>query len=176
MKKYFANINTAEELKKAYKEYCLNLHPDKGGNAADFIAMRAEYKTAAERIARKEVRAQEYRRTNDSDQAGAERQRTFEEILKEFTALADVVADLAGLEGITLEICGSWLWITGQTFLQKDAIKAAGCFYSSKKKAWYWKPFDGFFKKRGNLSLNEIRDKYGSIKVDTNIYRLAACH
>ena len=93
MKKYFANINTAEELKKAYKEYCLNLHPDKGGNAADFIAMRAEYKTAAERIARMEVRAQEYRRTNDSDQAGAERQRTFEEILKEFTALADVVAD-----------------------------------------------------------------------------------
>ena len=40
MKKYFANIHTTDALKKPYKELCLKLHPDKGGNAADFIAMK----------------------------------------------------------------------------------------------------------------------------------------
>ena len=43
MKKYFANITTAQELKKAYKRLCLKLHPDKGGDPAEFKAMQAEY-------------------------------------------------------------------------------------------------------------------------------------
>ena len=51
MKKYFENIHTTDALKKAYKELCLKLHPDKGGNAADFIAMKDEYKEAAKRVA-----------------------------------------------------------------------------------------------------------------------------
>lgn len=47
MKKYFANITTAQELKKAYKRLCLQLHPDKGGDPAEFKAMQAEYEEAA---------------------------------------------------------------------------------------------------------------------------------
>ena len=55
MSKYFANIHTTDALKKAYKELCLKLHPDKGGNAADFIAMKDEYKEAAKRVAWEEA-------------------------------------------------------------------------------------------------------------------------
>ena len=55
MSKYFANIHTTDALKKAYKELCLKLHPDKGGDAADFIAMKDEYKAAAKRVAWEEA-------------------------------------------------------------------------------------------------------------------------
>lgn len=55
MKKYFEHITTAQELKKAYKRLCLKLHPDKGGDPAEFKAMQAEYEEAAQRIARGEA-------------------------------------------------------------------------------------------------------------------------
>ena len=45
--KYFVNINTAEELKKRFRELSITLHPDRGGNAEDFVAMLAEYEEAA---------------------------------------------------------------------------------------------------------------------------------
>ena len=41
--KYFVNINSFEELKKAFREYTVKLHPDKGGDATEFAAMMAEY-------------------------------------------------------------------------------------------------------------------------------------
>ena len=48
--KYFNNIHTAEELKKAFREYTVKLHPDKGGNAEEFAAMLAEYEEAAKNL------------------------------------------------------------------------------------------------------------------------------
>jgi len=41
--KYFANINNAEELRKAYRQHVINMHPDRGGNEEEFKAMQAEF-------------------------------------------------------------------------------------------------------------------------------------
>lgn len=43
MTTYFQNIQTEEELTSKYKELVKILHPDKGGNLADFQEMQAEY-------------------------------------------------------------------------------------------------------------------------------------
>ena len=43
--KYFVNINSFEDLKKAFREYTVKLHPDKGGDATEFATMMAEYET-----------------------------------------------------------------------------------------------------------------------------------
>lgn len=45
--KYFKDITTPEELKKAFRAYCVTMHPDKGGNAEDFKAMLNEYEQVA---------------------------------------------------------------------------------------------------------------------------------
>ena len=45
--KYFKNISTPEELKKQFRQYCITMHPDKGGDAAEFAHMFAEYRQAA---------------------------------------------------------------------------------------------------------------------------------
>lgn len=41
--KYFININTSEELRKAYRALCLTMHPDRGGNEEEFKAMQNEF-------------------------------------------------------------------------------------------------------------------------------------
>lgn len=48
--KYFNNITSKEELKKKFREYCVTMHPDKGGNAEEFKKMVAEYETACKNI------------------------------------------------------------------------------------------------------------------------------
>lgn len=45
--RYFVNINNPEELKKAFRAYCVTMHPDKGGDAEEFKAMFNEYEQAA---------------------------------------------------------------------------------------------------------------------------------
>lgn len=45
--KYFNNITTAEELKNKFRNYCVSMHPDKGGNPEEFKAMLAEYEEAS---------------------------------------------------------------------------------------------------------------------------------
>ena len=45
--KYFNNITTAEELKKQFRNYCVTMHPDKGGDPEEFKTMLAEYEEAA---------------------------------------------------------------------------------------------------------------------------------
>lgn len=128
MKKYFANIKTAEELKKAYKRLCLQLHPDKGGNVAEFKAMQAEYEEAAQRIAHGEA-AGNYQHNKKQDGT----YKTAEEILREQQEFAEVLEKLIGLEGLDLEICGNWLWIGGNTYQHKDIIKAVGAKWANKK-------------------------------------------
>lgn len=102
MKKYFENITTAQELKKAYKRLCLQLHPDKGGDPTEFKAMQAEYEEAAQRIARGEA-AGNYQHNKKKDGT----YKTAEEILREQQEFAEVLEKLIGLEGLDLEICGS---------------------------------------------------------------------
>ena len=45
--KYFNNIITAEELKEKFRNYCITMHPDKGGDPEEFKTMLAEYEEAA---------------------------------------------------------------------------------------------------------------------------------
>lgn len=42
-----SEITTAEELKKAYRALCQQMHPDHGGKTEDFQTMKAEYEAAA---------------------------------------------------------------------------------------------------------------------------------
>ena len=66
------------------------------------------------------------------------------------------------LDGLELEVCGDWIWISGNTFQNKTAIKEAGCRWASKKKLWYWRPADYVKKTRKTLDMDQIRNLHGS--------------
>ena len=77
--------------------------------------------------------------------------------------LESVLNELLHMEGVIFEVMGNWIWISGDTKKHKDAIKALGCKWASKKKQWFYRPEE--YKSRANrseMSIEEIREKYGT--------------
>lgn len=70
---------------------------------------------------------------------------------------------IIGLDGLIVEVCGVWAWVTGNTQAHKDTLKQAGFKWSSPKLAWYFRPPEA--KKsysRGGTPLEVIRERYSS--------------
>lgn len=144
---YFNNITSLDELKKAYRRLAMIHHPDVGGDLETMKAINAEHDTLFEQLKRKH-----------NTEADENHQTT--ETAEEFR---DIIAVLIRLSGLEIELCGSWLWIGGNTREHKEELKAAGCRWSSNKKLWYWHhPEQGRKWHRGNRTMGEIRTKYGS--------------
>ena len=61
-KRFFADNLTTDELKKAYRKLCKELHPDNGGNEDEFKKMQAEYAERTKGGAREQARKARARR------------------------------------------------------------------------------------------------------------------
>lgn len=132
-------------VKAAFRKAAQKYHPDKGGSTEMMQAVNAAY---------------------------AELQKHYGETIAEFGAdagyagrLNDAINAIIHLDGLNIEVCGLWVWVSGDTRTHKDAIKAAGYFWASKKFMWYFRPADQAGG-RGK-SMDEIRGKYGSVSVPT---------
>ena len=145
---YFAHCADLSDLKREYHRLVMIHHPDVGGDTATMQAINAEYEIRFEAL------KSEHNAANDADHQTTEMPNEFIEII---TALLH-------LSGLRVELCGSWIWITGETLTHKDKLKSLGCRWSPKKVAWSWhhaEPNARFY--RGRRTMNEIRQKYGSI-------------
>lgn len=153
MKKFFDGIKTKKELVKAFRLLAKRLHPDAGGDAEGFKAMKAEFDRLLKILPDDSVEAQE---------------KATEGLKRDIPAdLAIVLEKVIHLGGIEIEICGSWIWVSGNTYPVKDQIKAAGFKFSNNKKMWYWHA--GEYHRRGRkMSIEEIRELHGSQEVKTS--------
>jgi hypothetical protein len=147
---YFTKCATLEELKKQYRELCRAHHPDLGGNEETMKLINIEY----ERLVRSGAYAEEMSRTGSDEDIEA----AFREVLEKLTVLS----------GLVLEICGSWLWVTGNTYQHKESLKSNGFKFASKKLAWFWRPDEAKSRNRKPLSLEEIRERHGSKVIHSN--------
>lgn len=117
--KYFNNITTAEELKKQFRAYCVNMHPDKGGDPEEFKQMMAEYNGIIKNFEQAKKRAEEEeearqaaeearQRAEEARKAAEERKRKEEEeARKAAEALREVIAKWSG-KLKTVTPAGSW--------------------------------------------------------------------
>ena len=145
--KYFAACTTLDELKKEYRRLAMIHHPDHGGDTATMQAINGEYSEA-------------FARLKNQHNAAADEAHQTTETPEEFIT---IISQLLRFPGLIVELCGSWLWITGETYAIKDQLKAAGCRWSSSKKAWYWHhPEEGSRWHKGTATMSDIRTKYGS--------------
>ena len=145
--KYFANIKTLDELKAQYRRLAMQYHPDREGSTEIMQQINAEYERLHERLkAQHNAEADEYHQTTET--------------AAEFI---EIISALIKLSGLVVELCGSWLWIGGETKAHKDELKAAGFRWSQNKSRWYWHhPEEGRKWRRGKATMDEIRRKYGS--------------
>ncbi len=153
--KYFTPDLTIEEARKQFRELCLKLHPDKGGNQADFVAMKDEYDKMVGMLSAFEAgsASRENRKARYTTESEIELRKKIEELLN--------------IPEIVIEICGSWLWISGNTFAHHERIKAAGCKFSGAKKCWYFAVDMAQGKCRGRYSMAKIRAKFGSMTIES---------
>lgn len=146
---------TPEIVAKAYRRAAMKYHPDR--NPSGLVMMKA---VNAAREVLKDFTG-DLNHTAEAAEYGGH--------------LNDAISHLLHCVGLDLEICGSWLWVTGETKTHKDHIKAfesdtGNKFrWHSKKTAWYFAPndFKGRRRFRGNTDMDDIRERYGSAHVET---------
>ena len=163
MNKYFVNVNTLEELRKQYKELLKQYHPDNGGDVAVMQEVNTEYNKLFKILKNHHDNAQ-HDSTNNSESEYSKNMYDWEND----KALRDVLNQIIKFNGIDIEIVGQWVWVSGNTYACKKELKEIGFKWASQKKMWYWHS-EAFRKKsKKTLSMDAIRNYYGSTKVNTN--------
>ena len=150
--KFFEGIKTLDELRKEYRRLAFLYHPDKGGDTAIMQVINDQY----DRLSKKLI--------NGNSDFSEGRKEYEQQVSEEMRQRLDRIISLPG---IIIELIGSWIWITGNTFAVRETLKGEGYKFSHPKMAWYWHKGE-YFKKTGKLmSMDDMRDAWGSEKVES---------
>lgn len=147
---YFTNCNTLEELKKEYRRLAMVHHPDLGGDPETMKSINNAYD-------------QQFQILKDRHNAQAAKSPNARPIHETPEQFREILAKLLHLHGLKIELCGSWVWVSGNTYPHRHTMSELGLRWSKSKKMWYWRneadaaPFT-----RKPQSMADIRRKYGS--------------
>jgi len=83
--------------------------------------------------------------------------------------LREALQKIINFDGVNIEIVGQWIWISGNTFAYKKEFKEAGFKWAKNKCAWYFHTEIFRKKSRKKLSMDDIRNYYGSVTVYTDV-------
>lgn len=146
------------DIKKAYRAAALKYHPDKNPAGADMMKLiNAAFEALKDFSG--DIPAYEFQGNTTQNYS---------------EAVSNALNSIIDLDGLDLEICGAWLWVTGETYKHRSVFKSAGFKYASKKKAWYFRPENWKSASRGGFSMDEIRDTYGSERPEKSKPRVIA--
>jgi len=135
--KEFQNVEGINEAKKIYKTLAKKLHPDMvGGDEESFKLLNAIYTDLIEHKI------------------------YFSNDFKIDIELEKIISLILHFENITIELVGSWIWVSGDTKEIKDKLKELGFKWASKKKMWFYGEMKG--RNPQEKSMEEIKNKYGS--------------
>ena len=160
--KYFENISTLEELRKQYKELLKLHHPDNGGNVSEMQEINAEY----DRLFK--ILKDQHENNYSSDNSSAEN--NYSNMKYDFAEdekLREMLNKIIHFDSIDIELVGAWIWVSGSTYACRKELKEFGFKWASQKKMWYWHSESFRKKSRKTLSMDDIRNYYGSTKVQT---------
>lgn len=60
-----------------------------------------------------------------------------DEIDNDYVDYGEIIDKISDID-VSIEKCGHWLWVTGDTYAYRQLLKEIGFRYSYKKRAWYW--------------------------------------
>lgn len=141
IEKEFMNLIGINEAKKVYKRLARILHPDVGGSEEGFKLLNSIYNYYLEN---------KIYFSNDS---------------KFDLEIEKIISKILHYENLTIEVIGSWVWLSGDTKSIKEELKILGFKWARKKKLWYFGEMKGRNSKE--KSLVEIKNKYGVKTIKT---------
>lgn len=157
--KWFSDCKTIEALKRKYYALASKYHPDHGGDTEVMKEINSEFSEMSKILKNK------HEKVNDnSTEKEYERKEDFNA-----EKFMDIIQKIIRFNGIKIEICGSWLWVSGNTYPYRENLKDIGFRYSSPKKAWYYAE-NLLYKTRGKKTLKQIRNEYGSYTINNEPY------
>lgn len=163
---YFKNAETLEQLRKQYKELLKKYHPDNGGSEEIMKAVNAEYDKLFKMLKDKHESKSAYNSGDHSTKQSNYNKNMYD--WENDKALREVLQKIINFDGIEILICGQWIWISGNTYSYKKELKEIGFKWAREKKKWYF--HTEAFRKRSHkkLSMEDIRNYYGSTEVETD--------
>ena len=157
MNKWFKNASNIEELRKQYRELLKKYHPDnEGGSVEATQEINAEYDRIFADLS-KENKSDDKSSAYDDE--------------AENEAFKAVINDIIHINA-DIEIIGSWVWVHGG-YEYRELLKSIGFKFAPKKKCWCWHFGDYRRRSKREISLEEIRQKYGSQKVNSKSKQFA---
>lgn len=158
----FKSKNSLEDLKKEYRKLILKNHPDKGGSKEETQLINVAYEEAYRYVEAKEENI------NFGEDRTEEFKKATSEDIKKFIKIFD---ELMKMDGIEIDIVGSWIWLGGNTYGYKEDIKKLHFRYSRKHKKWYYfEDIEKSKKTRGSKkTYKQITKEYGVKKVNKRL-------
>lgn len=151
MNKWFKGVATIEELRKQYRELLKKYHPDNDGGSVEIAQeINAEYDRLFAQMS--------HENSTDSQSSTYDNKAENEAFKAVINNIIHINADV--------EIIGSWVWIHGG-YEYRELLKSIGFKFAPKKKCWCWHFGDYHRRSKREISLDEIRQKYGSQKVNS---------
>ena len=154
---YFSHCQTIEEARSLYRSLAKQHHPDIGGNVAVMQEINSQWAAFQASWANRSER----QRQTEAHAAGRKTAADFHN-LDEVTEILRVKILYALNLHLDVELCGLWVWVSGNTREHKEELKAEGFRWSPDKTAWYYPGVPSF--NRTRRSMDEIRTMHGSTR------------
>lgn len=153
------SFTSIEDAKKQYRSLVMRWHPDRpNGDLRAMQIINAEWDY---------LKSHNYNiHTSQSGNVYTDwNQDTPDEVTERF---AEIIEQLIKMHGIEIEICGSFIWCSGDTKKYRIELKGMGFRWAPKKKMWFLAPKSWKKKGRSEMTIEDIRATYGSQKVTGN--------
>ena len=144
---------TLEDIKISYRRAAAKYHPDHNPAGLEMMQLiNAAYDTLKQAYVDNKI--------NHDDHA--------DDIPDYGEAFNTVLNTIRGLE-LDIEICGSWIWVSGDTRPHKEVLKSAHFLWSPHKQRWYFRPEHYKSRNRQSWKMEKIRSVYGSRATEEEI-------
>jgi hypothetical protein len=167
-RKWFGLGKTADEIKNEYRRLARLHHPDLNPGRAEEATrimqeINAAYDYAANNASKNET--PDWQKAKWEGSAEKENE-YYEEVFNINLAVRLVVETLVTLDGLEIEVCGTCVWVGGNTFFHREALTGLDLKWAPKKRLWVFFGHETHNKRA--YKMDYIRSKYGSVKVQSS--------